>query len=336
MPDRQTIPTIDLSKFTSGTDADSRALAAEVDRACQNIGFLVIEGHGVPDSVIQNISRCGRQFFDFPAEVKNRYQEADDIYFGYKGMKTSALAASLDDQDAKPDLREQFGSGRPDFENLTDDYFRNGLGKEFTYPVRWPEEVADFAKAWKDYYDEMARLGEKIMRVFAVALGMPVDYFDSKLDKHVSNLGVYNYPEQTEVPEEGQLRGGAHTDFGSLTIVHADWSAPGGLQVFTKKGEWMNVPAKPGTFAINIGDMMARWTNDKWVSTLHRVANPTNETAGSSRRQSIIFFHMPNYDAIVECIPSCVDSENPAKYPPISVGDHHLMKMGKMFDVKAS
>ncbi len=327
------IPTLNISKFTDGADAGSQAIAERVNQACEEIGFLIIEGHGVPDSVIGNLENCSRKFFDLPVETKQSYFVSDDTYFGYKGMKHATLAYSLDDEEAKPDLREQFGSGRPDYPELSDDYYRTGMGLKFKSEIRWPQEVIGFQAAWATYYNEMARLSEKIMRVFAVALELPIDYFDSMLDKHVSSLGIYNYPEQKEAPEEGQLRGGAHTDFGSLTIVQADWSAPGGLQVFTKDEEWMDVPARPGSFAINIGDMMERWTNDRWVSTLHRVANPPGDIAGSSRRQSVIFFNIPNYDALVECIPTCTDSNKPAKYPPITVAEHHLMKMGKMFDV---
>ena len=327
------IPILDISQFSNGTDFDSQEVAKKVKTACEEIGFLVIEGHGVPDSVINNLEKCSRQFFDLPLEKKQHYCESEEVYFGYKGMKHAALAYSLDDEEAKPDLREQFGTGRPDYPELTDDYFRSGMGLDFKCDVRWPQEVEGFQVAWADYYAEMVKLSEKIMRIFAVALELPVDYFDSMLDKHVSSLGVYNYPEQKTAPESGQIRGGAHTDFGSLTIVQADWSAPGGLQVFTKDKEWMNVPARPGTFAINIGDMMQRWTNDCWVSTLHRVANPPDNVAGSSRRQSVIFFNIPNYDAVVECIPTCVDSNHPAKYPPITVGEHHFRKLGKMYDI---
>ena len=332
MAAKPVIPTLDISRFTDGGDADSLDIAAKVNRACEEIGFLVIAGHGVSDVVIKRLDERGRRFFDLPLEIKRNYFLSDDTYFGYKGLKNSALAYSLNDADAKPDLREQFGSGRPDFPRLKDDYYRKGMGLAFKSEVRWPREVAGFQAAWAEYYNAMAKLSEKIMRVFAVALNMPVDYFARVMDRHVSSLGVYNYPEQQDRPEQGQLRGGAHTDFGSLTIVHADWSVPGGLQVCAKDGEWVDVPAEAGTFVVNIGDMMERWTNDRWVSTLHRVANPPAAAAAGNRRQSIIFFHIPNYDAVVECIPSCVGEK--ALYPPITVGRHHLMKMGKMFAVE--
>lgn len=327
------IPTLDISEFTTGTDSASLKIAKTVDDACRNIGFLIIEGHGVPGNVVENVSDSAKRFFDLPESIKTQYQESDDIFFGYKALKHASLAYSLDDAHAKPDLREQFGTPRPDSGELNDPYFMSEKAREFLFEVKWPREIEGFRKAWIDYYDEMVRLGEKIMRIFAVALDMPVDYFDAMIDRHVSNMAVYNYPEQNERPEEGQLRGGAHTDFGSLTIVHADWNAPGGLQVFTKDKEWLDVPAKPGTFVINIGDMMERWTNDQWVSTLHRVGNPPDDDAAPNRRQSIIFFHVPNHDTVVECIPSCIDEQHPCKYPSITVGDHQLMKMGKMFSM---
>lgn len=334
MSKQETIKTIDISKFTTGSDEASLALAEEINRACTDIGFLVIEGHGVPASLIERFDQNGRDFFDLPEEQKRRYQEPDDCFYGYKGNKNSVLAYSMDDKDAKPDLREQFGAGQPDWKKLTGG--QKEVSKEAFHHLKWPEEINDFAETWCEYYSELTKLGEKIMRVFAVALGLPVDYFDEMCREHCSSLAVFNYPEQTDVPEEGQLRGGAHTDFGSLTIVNADWDAEGGLEVYTKDGDWMRVPAKPGMFAVNIGDMMAQWTNDRWVSTLHRVANPKNASGGSTRRQSTVMFHTPNYDTLVECFPSCVDSEHPAKYPPITVGDHHMIKMGKMYDVEES
>jgi len=119
----------------------------------------------------------------------------------------------------------------------------------------------------------------------------------------------------------GQLRAGAHTDFGTMTILKPD-AAPGGLQVRTPAGEWAPVKAPPGALVVNIGDMMARWTNDRWVSTLHRVVNPPPDAALGSERLSIGFFHQPNYDALVECLPSCRGAGEPPRYPAVRAGDH--------------
>jgi isopenicillin N synthase-like dioxygenase len=122
-------------------------------------------------------------------------------------------------------------------------------------------------------------------------------------------------------PQPWQLRAGAHSDYGSLTILKTE-DKPGGLQVYTKTGIWVDVPIVAGCFVVNLGDLMGRWTNDHWVSTLHRVVNPPMESASMSRRQSLFFFHNPNYDAVIECIPSCQGPGNPPKYPVTTSGEH--------------
>lgn len=159
------------------------------------------------------------------------------------------------------------------------------------------------------------------MRLFALALDQPETFFDDKVDRHISRLRVRNYPAPHEPPAPGQLRAGAHSDYGSLTILKAEDKA-GGLQVCNNAGEWVDVAIVPDCFIVNLGDLMARWTNDRWVSTLHRVANPPMELARVSRRQSLVFFHNPNYDAVIECIPGCQGPDNPPKYPPITSGEY--------------
>ena len=140
----------------------------------------------------------------------------------------------------------------------------------------------------------MEDLAARIMRVFAVALKLPEDYFAGVIDRPVSALRALNYPHPTVPPQPGQLRAGAHTDYGSLTILLPE-AKSGGLQIFTPEQEWRPVPPVPGAFIINIGDLMALWTNDRWVSTLHRVVNPAPDAKGSTRRQSFAFFHQPNW-----------------------------------------
>ena len=130
-----------------------------------------------------------------------------------------------------------------------------------------------------------------------------------------------NYPEPAGTVETGQLRAGAHTDYGCMTILRTE-DAPGGLQVQTRGGEWVDVQAVPGSFVVNLGDMMARWTNDRWPATLHRVAVPSPDRALGSRRLTLVFFHDPRADAVVECIPSCADKAHPPQYEPITALAH--------------
>lgn len=199
-------------------------------------------------------------------------------------------------------------------------YTAPAAGRHFA-PNLWPEQPADLRSAYESYFQVMSNLAADLMRLFALALELPADYFDGSIDRHISRLRVRNYPAPREVPAPGQLRAGAHSDYGSLTILKTE-DRPGGLQVLGKTGEWLDVPHLPGTFVVNIGDMMARWTNDRWVSTLHRVVNPPPDRAADSRRQSLVFFHNPNYDAVVSCLPGCASATNPPKHPPTTSGGH--------------
>ena len=178
-------------------------------------------------------------------------------------------------------------------------------------PVQWPAMPADLQKHWLEYYKAMEQLSGNMLRLFALALRLPENWFDAKIDRHRSALRALNYPELTQDPLPGQIRAGAHTDYGSLTILLQD--TVGGLQVRTRAGDWQDVPSIPDSYVINLGDLMSRWTNDRWVSTLHRVVNPPSR----ARRQSIAFFHNINHDQVVSCIPTCTDKDHPPKYKDI-------------------
>jgi isopenicillin N synthase-like dioxygenase len=171
------------------------------------------------------------------------------------------------------------------------------------------------------YYRAMSELAQVLMRLFALGLGLEESFFDAKIDRHISRLRLRNYPAQLAPPLPGQLRAGAHSDYGSLTILATE-DRPGGLQVRNAAGEWVEVPVVPDCFIVNLGDLMARWTNDAWVSTLHRVVNPPPDSGAESRRLSLVFFHNPNYDAQVSCIPTCLKPGEMPKYPATTSGEH--------------
>jgi isopenicillin N synthase-like dioxygenase len=198
----------------------------------------------------------------------------------------------------------------------------------------WPDAPGGFAEAWKTYYRAMEELAARIMRVFAVALQLDEDFFETYIDAPISALRALNYPEQTVAPQAGQLRAGAHTDYGSLTILLPQ---PGsrGLEIIAPDGGWMAVPPVPGAFVINIGDLMALWTNDRWVSTMHRVVNPPPEEGGLQRRQSLAFFHQPNWFAEIACLPSCLPAGEAPKYSPVLSGPYLMGKFKSTVTAKA-
>jgi isopenicillin N synthase-like dioxygenase len=325
------VPVIDISGYFSGSVPDKQRLVQEIGEACRTIGFLVVTGHGVPDELIRRTEATGRAFFDLPDAEKRRFGTPDpNIYRGYYAVETNAVAYSRDDRVAPPDYRELFSINRVTIDP-SDPYYTSPLGRRIFAPNIWPEGIPGLREAWTEYYAAMEKLAQGLMRLFALALDLDEHWFDSKIDKHMTNFVVSNYPDQPRELPEGQLRAGAHTDYGSLTIIRAE-DKPGGLEVLTAEGRWRPVPIAPGTFIVNLGDLMAQWTNDRWVSTMHRVVNPPRDKSIGSRRQSLIFFHQPNYDASIECLPTCLDNGR-AKYAPITSGEHLLMKMQKMQSV---
>lgn len=314
------VPIIDIAPYRLGTLTERQAVAREVGRACTDIGFLVISGHGVPDELIASVDRVSRDFFDLPvAEKMEIVRPAPDVTRGYIPLEAEAVARSQGTADAPGDLNESLMIGPVDVS--ADPYYSTEAAGRHFHPNLWPVHPTGLRALYEDYYRAMSRLAVDIMRLFALALDLPEAFFDDKIDRHISRLRVRNYPAPSQPPKPGQLRVGAHADYGSLTILKAE-ANPGGLEVRNAAGDWVTVPIIPGCYVINIGELMARWTNDRWVSTLHRVVNPPMDKASGSRRQSIVFFHNPNYDADITCIPTCVDPGGEAKYPPTTSGKH--------------
>ncbi|MFC3231421.1 isopenicillin N synthase family dioxygenase [Marinibaculum pumilum] len=321
------VPVIDVSPFYSGGPAGKRAVAEAIDRACTDIGFLQLVGHPVPQDLIRRVYDSARAFFDLPDAAKAEVvRPSPDQVRGYSAIGDEGLSYSLDEV-APGDLKESLSVGPVDVPAGDPYYHGPAAGPHFA-PNIWPAQVPDLAESWTEYFRQMERFSADVMRMFALGLGLEEEFFTPTIDRHISMLRVLNYPDQPQPPEPGQLRAGAHSDYGSLTLLVQE-QAPGGLQVRNKAGEWVPVPPVEGAFVLNIGDLMMEWTNDRWISTLHRVVNPPRDAALGSRRQSIVFFHQPNYDAMIECLPHCASPDNPPKYAPISSGDHLRNKFVK-------
>jgi isopenicillin N synthase-like dioxygenase len=317
------IPVIDLAPYLEGTRADRARVAAEVNRACEEIGFFLIKGHGVAQETVDRTYHTAEAFFRLPTDDKLPIKiPSVDIARGYTPFKGETLSAGLG-KVAPADLKEMIDMGPVDVPG--GEYYERAEARNFFHPNLWPARPDNFRPVMETYYRRMNRLANDLMGVFALALDLPEDFFFDKLDKNMSALRVICYPEQKEAPEPGQLRGGAHTDYGTLTILMSD-KAAGGLQAEHRDGYWVDVVIEPGTYVINIGDIMQIWTNDRWVSTMHRVVNPPAELADKARRHSIVFFHQPNYDALIDTLPSCFSAERPKKYEPLTYKDHWLGK----------
>jgi len=315
------VPIIDVSPWFAGGASGKARVAELVNQACEDIGFFVIIGHGVDTRIPERVFDVSRRFFDLPATEKLIVKQwADDIPRGFSPVAAEAVSYSRLKK-TPGDLKESFSVGP--LEVPPDDYSRQPGARQLLAENRWPANPPEFEAIYADYYRTMERLGAAIMRIFAMALALPENFFDRAIDRHTSVLRVINYPDQPEAPQAGQLRAGEHSDYGTFTILrHERQHRPGGLQVFNRAGNWIDVPAIADSFIINIGDLMARWSNDRYVSTMHRVVNPPRERALDSRRMSIVFFHQTNYNSIIECLPSCCAADNPARYPAVAFHDY--------------
>ncbi|MET3896319.1 isopenicillin N synthase-like dioxygenase [Devosia sp. UYZn731] len=312
-----TVPIIDISPFFDGSQEDKRALGELVDKTNREIGFLVITGHGFDLDLLGKWFAISKDFFEGPVDAKTSVLAAPGTQQGYHRLAASGLAAK-EGEKAPPDLREYFMIGQTD---LSQAVFNTSEARRFHRDNLWPA-TDEFQATGAAYYAAMEALSRKLMSIFAVALKLEENWFEDKIDHHFSIVSSIYYPAQPTPPLPGQLRAGAHTDYGSLTIL-APTDAPGGLQVRTLAGDWVDVPYIPDGFIINIGDMMQRWTNDRWLSNMHRVVNPGTTSGPPRPRQSIAYFLHPNYDTTIECIPTC---KGETEYDPILAGDYMYEK----------
>ncbi|MFN8020218.1 MAG: 2-oxoglutarate and iron-dependent oxygenase domain-containing protein [Acidimicrobiales bacterium] len=308
------IPTIDLR---------SSSAAAEIGVAGETVGFFQIVGHGVDPAVIDTAWREARRFFDLPLADRMTVAQRDGDAYGFSPMEREALERSLGTMDGAADLKQTFNVGplagaRID---LDDPVSAWAFG-----PTPWPAAQPSLEPAMRAYFDAMDALARRLLQLFAIALGQPHDFFDPFVDHAPGALRALDYPELGDrSPAPGQLRAGAHTDYGTLTILRQD-DAPGGLEVLDPRtDEWTPVPARADGFVVNLGDLMQRWTNDRWRSTMHRVVAPPSGS-GPHRRQSMAFFHNANVDARIEVIPTCIAPDAVAAHAPVIAGPHLWQK----------
>lgn len=336
------LPVIDLGPWINNPEAKDQPSQVSVEQqkivdnilqACRTIGFFLITNHGVEPKTIQEAWHVAANFFELPTDEKLRYKSTNETEYPYgyeqqeqltRGKALDRSKATVDDGTAIEESKETFAIGPNDS--------ASGM------PLRrWKStpNVPKFQSALESYYKEMESLALQLLELFALALGQPVNYFEDKMDHHLSALRlIHYYPLKQERDDESKLivRAGAHTDYGALTILNA---AQPGLQVLRyddgnrSRAEWYSVPVVPGALVINLGDLMQRWTNDEWVSTLHRVVMSTSASK-ARRRYSMAFFVNVNGDTMIEALTT--NSNEERKYPPISARDHlmakHLASMG--------
>eukprot|EP01090_Pellita_catalonica_P004718 TRINITY_DN14509_c0_g1_i1.p1 TRINITY_DN14509_c0_g1~~TRINITY_DN14509_c0_g1_i1.p1 ORF type:complete len:357 (-),score=55.92 TRINITY_DN14509_c0_g1_i1:98-1168(-) len=318
------VPVLSVKAFVEndGTDEMKQAVGKEVYDACTKYGFFLVKDYEKIVSrekmktAFDNVNRV----FDLPYEEKiSMPKNKNHGYVKYGEENLSTIYPEHNNKiDIKlGDFKEAFDWGVDVYEG-DEDY-----GKPFRVPNFWPDPNkvgARFKPDVLEYFDSMIDLGRVIMRMCAISLSLPEMYFAPMIAKPMPTLRFIRYPPQSDdqiSAEEARIGCGAHSDYGSCTILAQDGTP--GLELLLKDStEWIPVPSIPNTLIINVGDMLQRWTNDVYVSTLHRVKSYGNP----NRRHSIAFFFEPDYDTNVECIPTCLKPGEKPKYPPVKFGEH--------------
>lgn len=305
--DTSSLPVIDVSGLSSADPAQRAAVGAELRAACLDKGFFYCTGHGVPQGLLDAAFAETQALFDLPNAEKDRLDKSlSRCNRGYETLGGQTLEAG-----AMPDRKEGYYIGV----ELPETDPRVIAGRFNRGPNIWPSDLPGFRPTMRAYFAALSDLGQTLMRGIALSLDLPEDTFDAYNQDPLATLRLLHYPPaRPEAPEE---RGaGAHTDFGGLTILLQDDN--GGLQVFDQASQgWVHANPVPGAFVCNLGDMIARWTNDRYRSTLHRVVNSSGR-----ERYSIPFFYVGNPDYEVSCIPTCLAPGDSPKYAPITVEEH--------------
>lgn len=297
------VPVIDL-------EDSEHVSAAAIKAACQGTGFFYVKNHRVPQSLIDQMFEENRKAFGLPLEDKLK-MILDENGRGYTPFREETLDPA---NQTTGDTKEGFYFGRDVAPNSED------AKKPMQGPNQWPDPglLPDFRRITKLYFEALSALGFRMLRLLALALDLPPDYFSPFFKTPGMLLRPLHYAAEKSSPSDGIFGAGAHTDYGMLTILATDDVA--GLQIYMA-GAWHDVAPLPGTFIINLGDMLERWTNGKFRSTLHRVVNHVG-----AERYSIAFFFEPSFDALVEVLPQCCSADNSARYAPITAGQHLLNK----------
>ncbi|KAI9929663.1 hypothetical protein ASPWEDRAFT_41116 [Aspergillus wentii DTO 134E9] len=303
-------PIVDFAPFYGPDTAAKEQMVQEIRQACETFGFFQLINHDIPLDLQQAIFKQSKDLFDLPTHIKEKYdKDIGGFNLGYERLRAQNF-----EKRAQGDLKEGFYLGKHhplDHPSVVAGKFGHG-------PNQYPQEVSDpeeFRRVVDEYHAVMTGLGEGIMKMIARTLKLEENAFDEYCQSPAAILRLLHYPSQDPNASELERGIGAHTDFGGITILLQDMT--GGLQVWNNiSSQWVDVTPVPGAFVVNLGNMMMRWTNDRYLSNLHRVINRSGK-----ERYSVPFFFSGNPDYTVECLPTCLGPGESPKYPPVNVGE---------------
>ena len=309
------LPIIDISPLYGDEPDAWQAVAGQIDRACRQWGFFYIKGHPISPARIAEVLGNAQRFFTLPVEEKLKIDITQTRHHrGYGAVATEQL-----DPTKPSDLKETFDMGL----HLPADHPEVLAEKPLRGPNRHPD-LSGWATLMEQHYRDMQALAQTLLRAMTLALGIERDFFDTRFNEPVSVLRLIHYPPRDAASCAEQQGAGAHTDYGCITLLYQD--AAGGLQVRNVNGQWIDAPPIDGTFVVNLGDMMARWSNDRYLSTPHRVISPLGVD-----RYSMPFFAEPHPDTLIQCLPGCQDDAHPPKYPTTTCAEFLLSRFADTY-----
>ena len=305
--DQLRIPVLDIGPYLAGDPCATAPLARAVARTCEDTGFLVIANHGIPSRLVEDTFAVAAHFFARP-ETEKLALKIGKYNIGYLPFGGQVVRHSPVNQNTRPNFSESFYITRdraPDHPDIVEEKPLVGLN-------RWPSDMPEFRAATTAYYAAMEAMTTRLVPIVAMALDLPADYFAEAFAEPNCTIRLIHYPTHPN-PDENEFGFAPHTDNNFLTFL-AQSKLPG-LEVRTAEGEWIRPPAVPGTFVVNTGAMLARYSNDRFRATPHRVINRS-----VASRYAIPFFLGPNHDAMVRCVPTCIGPDNPPRYEPTTYG----------------
>lgn len=314
----QTIPKLDLSHFTNGSELEKSQFVSDLGHAYEEIGFVAIRNHGIPQSILTELYREVKRFFELPTEIKLRYDDTDGG--GQRGY-TGFGKEHAKDRNAG-DLKEFWHFGQ---------YTEGATIDVPSYPPnKIVDEISGFNQAGENIYKALETTGIEMLRAIALHLHLEENYFDEKVTYGNSILRAIHYPPIVSDPQDA-IRAGEHEDINLITLLVG--ASADGLEVLNKNGEWIGVTEVEDHIVVNVGDMLQRLTNDQLKSTTHRVVNPPKEQ-WANPRYSIPFFLHPRPEVRLDCLPQCVNENNPKKYEDCSAMEFLLQRLREIGLIK--
>jgi isopenicillin N synthase-like dioxygenase len=300
-------------------DISAPNAAAVLGSALEETGFAYIIGHGVPQDLIGGAFAASRTFHASPEALK-RSLAINEWHRGFMAMASSTVVTSSVARVTRPNLSESL--------MIMHEPAAEDMRRPLQGPNQWPDWLPEFRPAIEAYRTALNRVARAVIRLIALALGLREDELDRYFEQPTTFLRLLRYPPHPEAAGDDQFGSAPHTDYGIITLLAQDES--GGLQVRRRDGGWIDAAPLPGAFVLNVADMLARWTNDRFVSTPHRVIN---DRTGRDRF-SLPFFFDTGTDAVIECLATCAGPANPRRYEPVRYGDYLLDRLNRNYDYR--